>query len=176
MGTDSAVPKERSNRDQAAFLPPASHPTRAGGHKTEHLLLSCLPQELDQHRGLGFIEDQCQCTAHIAFLTPYIIMGCWGRNQQQPYPTAPGAKIPTEASSYLSWSFQRVTFPPQCAHSDRIWQGRWGLCLGCLPSQPLPCSQLGSRRALLSLSSSSSHAGSNSAGRTWGSQSTSSAL
>lgn len=51
VGTDSAVPKERSNRDQAGFLPPASHPTRAGGHKTEHLLLSCLPQEPDQHRG-----------------------------------------------------------------------------------------------------------------------------
>lgn len=35
----------------------------------------------------------------MAFLTLCIIMGCWGRNQQQPYPTAPEAKIPMEASS-----------------------------------------------------------------------------
>lgn len=35
----------------------------------------------------------------MAFLAPYIIVGCWGRNQQQPYPTAPEAKILMEASS-----------------------------------------------------------------------------
>lgn len=35
----------------------------------------------------------------MAFLTPYIIMGCWGSDQQRPYPTAPETKIPMEASS-----------------------------------------------------------------------------
>lgn len=102
MGTDSAIPKERPKRDHAGFLPRASHPTRAAGHKTEHLfaVLSSPGALPARRRGLeGFIWDHCQCTAHMAFLTPYIILGCWGRNQQQPYPTAPETKIPTEASS-----------------------------------------------------------------------------
>lgn len=36
----------------------------------------------------------------MASLTPYIIMAWRGRNQQQPYPTAPEAKIPMQAFSY----------------------------------------------------------------------------
>lgn len=152
------------------------------GTKLSTFCCPVFPRSLTtRRRGLGFTEDQCQCTAHMAFLTPYITMGCWGRNQQQPYPTAPEAKISMEASTYLILAFLESHIPtPMCpsaaAHSDRSWQDRWGLCLGCLPPQSLPCSQLGSRRALLSLSSSSSHAGSNSAGRTWGSHSTSSGL
>lgn len=72
------------------------------GTKLSTFLLSCLLQEPEQHGGEDQdTEDQCQRTAHMAFLSPYIIMGCWGRNQQQPYPTAPEAKIPMEASSYL---------------------------------------------------------------------------
>lgn len=85
------------------------------GTKLSTFLLSCLPQEPDQlrRRGLeGFTEDHCQCIAQMAFLTPYLIVGCWGRNRQQPYPTAPEAKILMEASSS---GLPRVTFPPQSA-------------------------------------------------------------
>lgn len=79
--------KERPKRDHAGFL----HPTRAGGHKTEHLsaVLFSPGAWPARRRGLGFTEDHCQCIAHTAFLSPYIIRGCWGSNQPRPYATAP---------------------------------------------------------------------------------------
>lgn len=141
------------------------------GTKLSTFLLSCLPQEPDQlrRRGLeGFTEDHCQCIAQMAFLTPYLIVGCWGRNRQQPYPTAPEAKILMEASSSgLPRESHSHPNLPLCSSpflqelAEQMGFVPWLASIPVLALEPAR-QQKGSGEPL----SSSSHAGSNSAGRT----------
>lgn len=139
------------------------------GTKLSTFLLSCLPQEPDQLEGedkkdLLRITASAQHKWHSSPLT-----SSWdaeaGTNNS---PTLLLQKPKSSWKHLVLASLESHTPTPICpsaaAHSYRNWRSRWGLCLGWLPFQSLPWIQHGSRRALVNLSSS--HAGSNSAGRT----------